>query len=464
VRPDRDFENSHSDEVVYTAGEVFPDGATLELVLPPSSKTLALLFSDGDRTSISGSIQYRGVTYRPCNVGPGTMTAIRFPPGAQDYPSARDLFRRLADLVGMFTGLQTREQSLRAHFARSSWFPEAVPHVPTISLRGSPTDARQLLRLLSSVCRHGLFVTELTAQSLCGLPMQLKPTLLIDQLRFGGRLRGLLGGSNQPGTYVPEGKEFLDLSFFKAISYAANDLDREAMQGALEITISPGMRGLPILDQREMARIAVDLQPQLLRYRIRNYLRVETSDFDLPDFTSEMRALARGLGTSIVDDPELANELKALLVPADEDQRAHHSQRPEVAIIFAIINLVHRRQQDAIQVRDLARYTNAVLRAKGEILEFSPEEIGCRLRAIGLFTTRNAAGKAVRLDRQTSKRAHELALQYEIPMPPGGFPGCPDCEKCPVVLAKEKLVQGVQGVQGPDEEANATPQMDTKHS
>src|SRR5271169_4640276 len=72
-------------------------------------------------------------------------------------------------------------------------------------------------------------------------------------------------------------------------------------------------RSLPILDQRVQQQIAEEFQPKLLMYRLVNYRRASVSELDVSDFTSPVRDLARCLGASVPDEPELQGEIAPLL-------------------------------------------------------------------------------------------------------------------------------------------------------
>ncbi|HEV3386198.1 MAG TPA: hypothetical protein VG097_15365 [Gemmata sp.] len=61
----------------------------------------------------------------------------------------------------------------------------------------------------------------------------------------------------------------------------------------------------------------------------------------------------------------------------------------------------------------------------GETRQYSREEVGKRVAKLGLSTKPTNAGTVLLLDRQTSRRVHQLALAYRIDK---SVPGCPDCQ------------------------------------
>jgi len=122
----------------------------------------------------------------------------------------------------------------------------------------------------------------------------------------------------------------------------------------------------------------------------------------------------------------------SLLSHQDEDVRARWTTLPEFAIITVLLSMLHERKQSRVQVGDFSEFVNVALRARGEILEYSPEEVGHRLAAMRIFTSRTGSGKVIRITREISRLAHDLKLRYGIATSPGSFPGCPDCERTEV--------------------------------
>jgi hypothetical protein len=164
---------------------------------------------------------------------------------------------------------------------------------------------------------------------------------------------------------------------------------------------------------------------------------VRESFFDVSEFTPELRDLARSLGAAVAGDAELAGAIVPLLAPQNEDARARYSVRPEYATAVVLLALLHEGKEKQLLVKDIAHSVNAVLRANGEIVEFSPEEIGWRLAELGLYTRRIRGGRGVRLDRELSRSVHALARRLGVRVSPPGFPACPDCERAVKALDPE---------------------------
>jgi hypothetical protein len=139
-----------------------------------------------------------------------------------------------------------------------------------------------------------------------------------------------------------------------------------------------------------------------------------------------------------VDDPELAQKLSSLLEPQDEDFRAQRYTEIRGVIIEIILVLLHKRELTALRVEKIAELTNALLRSRGEIIEYSSAEVGWKLRQLGLCRRRDRAGKSLCLHRHTSRRVHDLAYSYGILSGQNLRQNCPDCARVsqPVLVSR----------------------------
>lgn len=410
-----------------TFGESFSNGTLLELAAD-STGELGLLYWDGERAKLRNRFRRAGRTYVPAAVNAGTLRAIRFPNEAKDYVSTELLFRNILDVLRRFFPLPDRELNLVAYWVLASWFPDVLPMAPTLVISGpSPAYVARFLRLLKCLCRRGLRLAELNPAGLCALPMKLQPTLLAEQTTLTRSMAGLFRASSSRGLYITRSGDFLDLHCVQALFSARNGFDAIATESALRVAVVPAESGGPSLNERAEEEVAAEFQPLLLEYRLRNHRAVSQSNFDVPEFTPGLRDLARSLGAVIVDDPELAGRIVTLLAPQDAHARACRTTLPEVAIITVALALVHERKLQRMLSKDLTLLVNAALRANGEIVEYSPEEIGWRLSRLGLYAHRMAGGNGIRFDRDFSRSVHDLARKFAVEILPGS-PECPDCQ------------------------------------
>jgi hypothetical protein len=426
--------------VLETYGEVFSDGTLLDLAADSAGR-LGLLYWDGERAKTTNRFERAGQTYVPVSVNAGTLRAIRFPNEAKDYGSTGLLFRKLVDVLKRYCRLPDRDMDLVGHWALSSWFPDVLPMAPTLVISGpSPAYVSSFLRLLRCLCRRGVRLAELNPAGLCALPMRLQPTLLVEQAMLTRSMRGLFRASSSRGVYVTRSGDFLDLHCAQALFSAGNGFDATVTERELRVAVIPAESGSAGLNERAEEEVAAEFQPLLLEYRLRNHRAVSQSTFDVHEFTPGLRDLARSLGAAIVDDAELAGRIASLLGPQDADAHARRTVLPEGAILTVALALVHERKLKRVLCKHLTQLVNAALRANGEIVEFSPEEIGWRLSRLGLYTHRMAGGNGIRLDREFSRSVHDLARRFGVEMSPPGSPECADCREAAKVLDPKGLL------------------------
>ena len=103
---------------VISAGEVFGDGAMIELVSGSSGLDKPdLLLWTGSKAIVASRVEYGDCIYEPPELPPSLYRATRFPSRCQDYGSARVLFSAITDLFKHHLHLTEREsKSARLFF------------------------------------------------------------------------------------------------------------------------------------------------------------------------------------------------------------------------------------------------------------------------------------------------------------------------------------------------------------
>lgn len=89
-----------------------------------------------------------------------------------------------------------------------------------------------------------------------------------------------------------------------------------------------------------------------------------------------------------------------------------------------------------MRVNELAKYVNVLLRSRGETIEYSPEEIGWKLRTLGINKHSSRAGRQILFGRDTSQGVHRLARAYDLSCSRLVEVGCPDCNQSEVTISK----------------------------
>jgi hypothetical protein len=161
---------------------------------------------------------------------------------------------------------------------------------------------------------------------------------------------------------------------------------------------------------------------------------VRDAQFELPDFTFPVSAIARALAAAIAGDPVLMKRLISLLTTQDDIARAERAVNVEACLIEVLMGNAHRviskddRQLRGVSVQKIATAVNDVLRSRGGIQEYSAEEVGNMLNKLGMPKKRSASGMLVPLHDETARQVHRLAAWYRVSMLEFRGLKCPWCE------------------------------------
>ena len=175
-------------------------------------------------------------------------------------------------------------------------------------------------------------------------------------------------------------------------------------------------------------RAAVDeVRAKLFNYRLAHYEEVQSSQFDVPDLTGSTRQNARGLGTYLVNAPDLRNRLIALLRGQDESVRAEQSAEMS-PVLESLLVVCHERRKN-VHVGEIAKLASEILEVRGERIGLSPKEVGSKLKLLGLRTCRlDAGGRGLKLSPEICARIHQTAKASGVPAMEnvGGLSSLPD--------------------------------------
>ena len=409
-------------QCIATAGEVFPDGASLELVSSASGRSPELLLWARGIATVAEQVVHDGTKYKALPIDSTVFRAMRLPDRCLTYGSTRQLFASVAKVFTQHLGLKGSDAALLAHFAFSSWFPEFLSAAPWLSISGvDSTQAVTLLRVLGCVCRRALLLADITPRSFRWLPMTLRPTLLISQPDISKRMGALMRSSAHPGFYVPGlNGAIAELFCARAIFVGTGEMDSSSLQ----ISLGPAQLTSLNMTAASLERIASELQPQMLMYRLLNWQKVQRSNFDVVQFNFRTRELARNLGACVPDEPELAQNLATILQNQDEDARVVSGTDVFAVLTEILLAHAHSGELREVPVSTICKDVNVTLRARGELIEYSPVEIGWKLRALGIGRHRTCKNHCVVVSRELSRRVHRFAHQYGIA---SARQGCHDC-------------------------------------
>jgi hypothetical protein len=424
---------------IISAGKIFADGAMVELVSSSSGFNKPdLLLWNGRKAAVGPRVEYGSCTYEAPELNPILWRAMRLPAGCRDYGSARALFDGIRDLFQRHFGLPESESGLLACFVISTWLADRLPTAPNLIISGADEELGiDVLRLLSCVCRHPLMLAELTPSGFRSLPMQLSPTLLLNQRELKPTMERLLRASSYRDLYLAGNGGSVVNPYGPKVILCGDDAAVDALgAGVIHVAVAPSQMQSAALDEQLQSEIANRFQPRFLMYRLRNATKVRESEVDASNLTLATRRLARTLAACFPEDSELARDIVQLLQPQDEEIRGQHSRDINCAIVTILWGFLHEQKEREVRVDELAKDVNKFLRDRGEIREYSAEELGWKLRDLNIPRHNSSSGRHVLLERDTSQSVHRLAQVYDLPCSQPAQTGCPDCSQLKATLSK----------------------------
>jgi hypothetical protein len=421
--------SKHDRPVVRTSGEIFGDGSIIELVSPATDRQLQLLFWHKQQKKVAPQIEYRGRLYQVPDVNETLLQAIRFPSDADENGAAHKLFAGVRDLFERYIGVTPEEAALLTAWSTSTWFPECASSPPTLLISGTDMcHAITLLRMLRCLCRRALLLADISRSGLLDVTF-LQPTLLLNQPGQLPKIWPLFGASNHHGVSVLGKGRAHNLAGCKAFFLGMEDTWTD---GAIHFALPPARGELPTLDALRQAEIARRFQSRYLMYRLRNLQKIRESHSAVHPVNFPHTATAHNLAACIDGEPNIAQAIAPILQRQEQDTHVQNSCDVARVIIEVIWAPLHDREEIPIsRISDLA---NALLRSRGETLAYSSEEVGWKLRNLGLYRRRNGSGKILRPSRENILVVHQLTRRFCLNLTP--VHGCVDCVQPEVVVAE----------------------------
>lgn len=194
---------------------------------------------------------------------------------------------------------------------------------------------------------------------------------------------------------------------------------------------SHGAHGkLQVITDLEQQSLADDIQNRFADYRIRSASHVRGSHFDVPALGPDLRMLARILGSSIVDAPELQADLVSLMQEYQERSVAGNVFDEETITVEALLAHSHSQQPDqTVYVGQVTETANRLLRDRGSNEKLEARALGLIIRH-SLFLSpkrRNSKGFGIRFTEDVCRRIQQLAREYNVPAPDENVPTCALC-------------------------------------
>jgi hypothetical protein len=394
-------------------GELLTNGTALELIRDAKTNQTRLLVSQGSTRRVADVFEYDGRVYRPPSMSSSVEQAVPLPSQCSSYKSTRALFGETRSLLAT-QGFSDEVSLISTHFVFAAWFRNGALPAPCLTITGPPAEALLLLQLLGCLVPRGLPVMELSSNGFLAITDQLHPTWLIDARFLSGHSRRLLSASCTPRAKVVWKDSVVDFGLAKAIYVGAVTVPEFSLDFSLHVHVAPSTDCLGALDDQFREQIIAEFQPKFLGYRIRNLSAVRASRFDIPEMKSETRVIARILGASIVDAPEIQAGIRPMLRAREEQIRERWFTDQTSVVIDVLLAYCHGHKLYAVGVKEIAQAAAVALKARGEPVKLEPRRVGAILDTLGLPRKRSSRGFRVRLEAEAQRRIHLLARDYQI--------------------------------------------------
>lgn len=417
------FENLRN---ITTYGQLLPDGRVIDLLATTADEKLEIVVWDAEQSLVVPRLEHNGILYVAPDLHPSVRRALIIPTCIADYASTSALFLEIAQLSIENFGLSEVFASIAACWIFTTWVPEVFAAPPTLCIAASSmADAMRLFHFCRSLSRRAIIAADLSPR----LPSELRPTLLVVDTGLSKKARTAWRAYNYFGVYVPgSGGRLQELVCSKAI-YCENPDSIASWGGeALRIVLPPS-NALPLLREPELQTIARKFQPQLQRFRLWRLSSQSQATRSRCPAELAKTGLGRELFAMLAGEPNI----QKLLQPVVEQEQQASEERRSVDPLAVIIEVVWipAHEEESMAVAEVRGRLNALLRARGENLEYSTREIGWKLSDLGVRRQRTAKGMVIKFSREVRGHIHGLARQFGLQLPK--LHDCSDCTPAQVV-------------------------------
>lgn len=407
---------------------------TIDLVRMQDDELAVMAMSNG-RGRAGSTVRHNHRVYRVPNLGGTPLSNISLPDHKMEpYGSTAELFQAVKAVFNDHAACSEPTAQLLTYWVFASWFADCFTFAPSLVITGPARESDSLLLLLSYVCRLPLLLAAIGPAAFASLPLEFTPTLLIREPDLGKRMLALLRASNSRSYLMVASGGMRDLYCPKALYLGERAPVGILGSHTIYMELSPSLasvsnRGLPTRQR------VLQLQNRLLSYRVINAAKVVNSSFDAT-FLPDIRVVARVLGACIVDDVKLQADLVPLL--AKQEEKLSTRRKDLDATVLEALLLHCHEQQSKIFVRDITKTVHRICKERGERLEVAVEEVGHKLKSLGLLTRRlGSAGRGLKLDQETQALVHERANVYHLISPDYQDEDCHHCQRLQVIGAEE---------------------------
>jgi hypothetical protein len=361
------------------------DGTIVELVEDPANpgrKCFAVW--NGGEIRFLNRVEQDGQVFIPPSRDSTLLESIRLPRGAESYKSARELLTGVESLISQCVSVDEKYVPVLANFVLSTWFVDRLSVAPYLSVVGLPHSGKTtLLKLLSLVCRRSLLLADISSSSLYRACARFMPTILIDEAGTVGNsraLRHLLRSGTTREVLALRTDASLHSYGPKVFSWMEPPDDPALNSRCILVPMFENKSTmLAPKEDRGIRSLAVDLQAQLLRFRLEKFKTVQSVAVSGDEvLRPRTRDLLRSLTAATVEDSPRSQRLLEFF----ESGQALPSEplSPEQnAVLHLLFSIVHSGESySSVWVSELTKQLNLYLEHRGGAFALAAAKSRCR--------------------------------------------------------------------------------------
>lgn len=358
-----------------TAFVVLRDGRMVELIFDIDEHRTALAIFDGSQITIQPHLDLdngvRLVPYSPNN-NLIKNEVVLLPSEPQDYGSEAELLAAIQGFIHRYLDLSPTFEKVATHYIVLTWLYDAFNEMPYLRLRGDFGSGKtRALLTIGSLCNKAFFASGASTVSPIFHTLDaFRGTLIFDEADFRfsderAEIVKILNNGNVRGlpvlrTMMNRQKEFNPQAFHvfgPKIVATRGSYDDKGLESRFFTEEMGGRRlrtDIPINLPPVFKDEARELRNQLLLYRFHRRPNVKLDD-SLIDSALEPRINQILMPLlSVVGDPHLRDEIKAVAVNAQANVVAERGLLAEAHILEALSGLITSTNNATIPVADIA--------------------------------------------------------------------------------------------------------------
>jgi hypothetical protein len=404
---------SHGLPIEATFGKIISPSSIIEFIQSQcvNRNRLALLHWDNGQASVTDELILESIVYQP---GMNQCASrMRWPAELGESCCIDELFEKLRRIVEAYLELPAGAIDVLLHFILCTWFADLLVHTPVLLVRGGPSAEMQNLGLLlQALCRRALTVTGVNSRTFEHLPFELQPTLIVRQPKVDISAQTRLGDFSEKDSWSPQSKivgtSHCAMAFITEQAINDSRLLYRALHLPWLLSKKPPIRGC-------LDRIAAEMQPLLLRFRVERIQDVTSSDrFDI-----EEMSLYR-------NSKPLTHRVREVMRLREEESVLDREDSLPSLLLEALLYVSHKNVQK-IHVGKIHEIVRNISSGRGNHGNANDRGIGSELKNLGFRTCRlDSGGRGLVLDRSIHEQIHREAKRFSVPssMP---FENCEYC-------------------------------------